>query len=773
MNKPEPGIEHPITVFGPRHPDLTATTVVDPSTISSVPGIVPQPERTVPGELSSSKTVERPPALSDMPDLVGLIRALRRRWKLALLGGLICSSLTAVAVYFFLPPSKYTTSALVFVAASRPKEIFDTRESSIAYATYQETQVTLAKSRKVIESALKQEGVTKLASVRKEEDPIDWLGREIKVDFPRGSEILRISMTSSYPPKDIEMLVNAVTEAYMGEIVEEESRERIARLERLRGLFDSLQKDLRKKRSEYKEIAESMGASNKQNAAVKQQMLIEHVGQARQELLRLKADLRNAQARLKILKSREDDVQETSQANPSTDIEEQIEADPEVVTMKERLADLGRQVQSIMRTVRKSSDPAVFRRNQDIILIKKNLEQRRSALRQALVKAAPTLSKDRANPQVTEAQQYFDILQEQERSVLDEIAVLDTEMNSLNTKSMDFHWLEDEINLSAETAKTVGTEVQSMSVELKAPPRIRLVEKAKAPTLSDPMRRYKFTAAAAIGSLCAFLGLLSFLEFRTRRIDSADEVVVGLGMKLVGSLPALARARRGGGELVQQRLLIESIDAIRTMLLSASRFEALRLIMVTSALKGEGKTSLASHLATSLARAGRKTLLIDCDLRNSSATEVFDAPLCPGVCEFLREEATLDETIWQSPVNSLFLIPAGRCDPATIDLLGQDRLPDLFRTLRERYDFIIVDTAPVLLVTDSLIISQHVDAVIFSILREVSQIPPVHAAYERLSSLGVRIFGAVVSGVSHSHYTYGAYPYPGKNTTTGHDRILG
>ena len=95
-----------------------------------------------------------------------------------------------------------------------------------------------------------------------------------------------------------------------------------------------------------------MGASNKQNAAVKQQMLIEHMGQARQELLRLKADLRNAQARLKILKSREDDVQETSQANASTDIEEQIEADPEVVTMKERLTELGRQVQSFMRTAR-------------------------------------------------------------------------------------------------------------------------------------------------------------------------------------------------------------------------------------------------------------------------------------------------------------------------------------------------------------------------------------------------------------------------------------
>ena len=92
----------------------------------------------------------------------------------------------------------------------------------------------------MIESALKQDAVTKLASVRKQEDPIDWLSNQIKVDFPRGSEILRISVTGAYPPKDLEMLVNAVTEAYMGEIVEQESRERIARLERLRGLFDTL-----------------------------------------------------------------------------------------------------------------------------------------------------------------------------------------------------------------------------------------------------------------------------------------------------------------------------------------------------------------------------------------------------------------------------------------------------------------------------------------------------------------------------------------------------
>ena len=74
-------------------------------------------------------------------------------------------------------------------------------------------------------------------------------------------------------------------------------------------------------------------------------------------------------------------------------------------------------------------------------------------------------------------------------------------------------------------------------------------------------------------------------------------------------------------------------------------------------------------------------------------------------------------------------------------------LRDLFLSVRERYEFIIVDSAPVLLVTDTLIVSRLVDCVIFSILREVSQIPPIYAAYERLASLGVRTLGAVVSGV--------------------------
>lgn len=762
--KPEPddpAIENrQVTVFEPESADLQRAKVTNSRAIAPLKTPELSDARPGGGSLAVAPSGERPAATSDTPDLAGLLRALRRRWKLAVFGGILLSSLVAAAAYFLLPPPKHTTSALIYVAAIRPKEIFDTRESSVAYQTYQETQVILAKSRVVIEAALKKPGVSELASVRKQLDPPAWLGGQIKVEIPRGSEILKISMTGAYPANDLEMLVNAVTDSYLEEIVEQEKRERLARLERLRSLFNELQSDLKAKRQKYKDLAESMGASTNQNAALKQKMLVEHVGHARQELLRLSSEIRQAQARVKILRAREGQEQETTEAVSSADVERMVEADEEIIRIKAHIEENKRQLEAFRRRAKNSGDPAIFTIQQEINRLQRDLKDRRRVLGPSLARVAGKASPRHQTQQVSESEQYLEILHEQEESLKNEIALLDQQMNSLSTKSMDFHWLEDEINLSGETAKTVGTEVQSMTVELKAPPRIRLIERAKAPTLVDPLRRLKFTAGAAAGVLVAFLGALSFWEFRSRRIGTVDEVVECVGLKLVGSLPSLPTAREPEAQLVEHRVLIDSIDAIRTMLLRASKFEMLRVIMVTSALKGEGKTSLSCHLATSLARAGRKTLLIDCDLRSPSIADVFSSPRSPGVCEILRGEASLDEAIWQTPVKSLFLVPAGRCDTATLELLGQDRFTHTLSILRERFEFVIVDTAPLLLVTDSLILSQYVDSAVFSILREVSQIRPVQAAYERLSSLGVPILGAVVSGVARSSCTYRSYPYP-------------
>ncbi len=203
---------------------------------------------------------------------------------------------------------------------------------------------------------------------------------------------------------------------------------------------------------------------------------------------------------------------------------------------------------------------------------------------------------------------------------------------------------------------------------------------------------------------------------------------------------------------------MEAVDSTRAMLLRTLRAESVRILMVVSAQKGEGKTSLACHLATSLARARQRTLLIDCDLRCPAAHVLFDHPLGPGLSEVLRGEVDVADVIQPTVAAGLSLIAAGRCDASAVESLAQGRLQESFDRIRDQFDYIIVDSAPVLAVADSLHICQHVDAAIFSVLRDVSRLPKIYEAYERLGRLGVRMLGAVVAGTRVDDY-YDSYSY--------------
>src|SRR5262249_52675958 len=154
----------------------------------------------------------------------------------------------------------------------------------------------------------------------------------------------------------------------------------------------------------------------------------------------------------------------------------------------------------------------------------------------------------------------------------------------------------------------------------------------------------------------------------------------------------------------------------------------------------EGKTTLASNLALSLARAGRRTVLVDCDLRRPAAHQLFEQTLQPGFSEILLNEVELCEAVRPTTTDEcLWLLPAGQWDREVIQELARDGLADIFDRLREEFDFVIVDSHPVLPATDALLIGQHVDAVLVSLLRDVSQSPRVYAACQRLATLSIRV----------------------------------
>jgi polysaccharide biosynthesis transport protein len=140
---------------------------------------------------------------------------------------------------------------------------------------------------------------------------------------------------------------------------------------------------------------------------------------------------------------------------------------------------------------------------------------------------------------------------------------------------------------------------------------------------------------------------------------------------------------------------------------------------------------------------------------------VFGLPLNPGLSELLRAEVVTSVAVQSGPVNDLWILTAGLPSSHAIEALAKEGVPRIFSQLREQFDFIVVDSCPILPVADSLLIAQHVDGVIFTMLREVSRLPQVYAGYQRLAALGVRILGIVVNGAGGDVYgsTYSEYQY--------------
>src|SRR5262249_13934009 len=118
----------------------------------------------------------------------------------------------------------------------------------------------------------------------------------------------------------------------------------------------------------------------------------------------------------------------------------------------------------------------------------------------------------------------------------------------------------------------------------------------------------------------------------------------------------------------------------------------------------------------------------------------------PGFSEVLRGEIQAADAVRATSFSRLWVLPAGTWDAHALQALAQEDVRTLIEELKQQYDFIIVDSPPVLPVADSLLLGQHVDGVLFSILRDVSRVPAVYAAQQKLAPLGIRVLGAVMVG---------------------------
>lgn len=213
-------------------------------------------------------------------------------------------------------------------------------------------------------------------------------------------------------------------------------------------------------------------------------------------------------------------------------------------------------------------------------------------------------------------------------------------------------------------------------------------------------------------------------------------------------------------EFVKQpsSLASEAYRTIRTGILLSQAGEPPKTIMFTSAQSSEGKTTLASNIAASLASSGAQVAVVDCDLRRPSITKVFNATTSDlGLAEILTGQCEINDAIQIDTIKNIHLIPCGKIPPNPAELLGSKFMADLIDQLEARFDYVILDTPPVLPVTDSVILSKLVDGVMFVVKGDLTPKKVAQDAKNRLTNVGAKIIGTVLNNIDIKKRTYSYY----------------
>jgi polysaccharide biosynthesis transport protein len=691
----------------------------------------------------------RPELLTASPDPLSLLRAFRRRWLLATGCGLLLGLIAMIAAWFLVPVNT-EVAAFIHVKSGQGSLMDAGRPDPFEVNSFKHTQIEHIKGPTVIRRALRAPGITQLSIVKEQPDPVQWLQAELNLTYPNDSEILRVMMSGDRPAELVK-IINAVVTAYFDENVFEAIRVRKAEREKLQQKYEEVEITISKLRAEKANLAKELGIpEGAQNTQIN--LLVNEVATLRNQVITQSSmagaaaiDVLDLETRLEI---------EKDPNKKEAYIQKHMNEDRRLQDMKDYLDSL--ELEAADEEKRSNHPNAGKRPRGQMKGVEEAIEKRKAVIEEELRNTTIESKEADLQGQLKVANEKKKVYTEQLEKTNINLAERTKELKDMKVASVEIDDRTELLKHHETLRAKMFQELAAKQLEADAIARVVKVSDAEMPEGSSSSRKYLMVGFSGLLGFGLAALAISFREFQTRRISSSVQITDGLGMRVVGSLPTVARTSRRTPGADVQGMLIESIDGVRTNLIHTQGGEATQVVMITSALDREGKTTVASQLAASLARCGRRTLLIDGDLRRPAAHRLFELPLDPGLCEVLRGELEVDDVIRPTRAAGLWMIPAGQYDLESIQALSKDTLGDLFETLRQRFEFIVVDSAPVLTIADSLMLGQHVDAVILSVIRDVSQAPKVYDACERLRAVGMRILGAVVNG-ERTAATYRAY----------------
>lgn len=350
----------------------------------------------------------------------------------------------------------------------------------------------------------------------------------------------------------------------------------------------------------------------------------------------------------------------------------------------------------------------------------------------------------------------FEVSRQNLVSLEKQVESLKKKVQSANIKGFELERLQQDVEGNRKLRDLFMEEYKQNSLNSSfETDRVRVVDVAVVPGVPSKPNKRRIVMMSVLLAMFAGIGLAFLIDYLDQTIKTSEDTERKLGLVAMGLLPELDKKKIRKGEIHPERMYIEdessnfseTIRTIRTSITLSALDYPHKIILSTSSVPGEGKTTVACNVALSMSQL-EKTLIFDADMRRPSTKKIFgyDHRL-PGMSELLADEAELKDVMHKVEGTNLYVITAGSVPIDPLDLLASNKFKHMLEQLAKTYDRIIIDSPPISMVSDAVLLSNLADAVIFVIKSDSTNSKIANVSIQKLQRANAHIIGAIINNV--------------------------
>lgn len=664
------------------------------------------------------------------------IRIFARRKVIIILT--LAAFLGAGCLYILLAKRLYEARSQLLVERSGPKVLSVEEIYSIdsAQNDYYRTQCEIITSGNILNRVLDKLGLNKTPPFSRARDPVAKLRKMIKTHPIRDSRLINVSVLGT-DPEEITRINHALIDIYIKQQLEDKIGVSENAADWLSGQIKPLRSKLEDSEEKVSDFLEKERISSISEART---VINQKISSVNESLIEARKERLETEARYHRLKEGAEKAEEVYTL-PA------VARDELIKKLKMEKITLDREY-SRLSEIYRPRHPEMLRLREQIIFLEDEMDKQVINI-------------------IEITRQEYDAVKNHEETLGQLLESLNREASRLNKLAVTFNILERDIKSNRKLYEAVVDRFKETDVidELTRSG-IQIVDRAEVPKIPIRPRKSMILLVSSVLGLISGLALALYRESGDTSFRGQEEAEASLMLPVLGKTPYLRDKRKDVITLdlmthnEPRSLVAESFNHIRTYLESITRPKGMSTFLVTSSSPQEGKTDVAVNLAISLAEVGRKVLLLDADLRRPRLHNTFALKPIPGFSELLSGDATTGEVIHKASIANLSVIPCGKLSDRPAELLETSALAEILRELKNQFEYIILDSPPILPVTDALILADVVDGVIQVVQGDKTRREIALAARNRLSKCKAQMVGIILTQIrsSSGHY-YNHYGY--------------